>query len=191
MIWASKFTWMRGINTESFRVARLDRALGNVEWKNRYPYATVKHLPMVNSDYSPLLITTEPNLRNKGPKEFRFNMAWSTQKDFLICVRKAWHPDRDLEGNKKEIAIALTKWNKSTFGNVFHRRKRLLARIEGVQRCLAQKSLLQSHQTRQKIEERIRRHSVPRRTYLVPTLKRGLDHFRGSEYTVLPYSDLD
>ncbi|XP_019186538.1 PREDICTED: uncharacterized protein LOC109181240 [Ipomoea nil] len=54
----SPFTWMRGINTTTFKGARLDRALANGDWRIRFPEARVEHLPMIASDHCPLLIDT-------------------------------------------------------------------------------------------------------------------------------------
>ncbi|XP_031095268.1 uncharacterized protein LOC115999567 [Ipomoea triloba] len=136
----AKFTWMRGINSSTFKGARLDRALCNTQWRINYPEAIVNHLPMANSDHSPLVITTTPRSKAGGPARFRFNMAWSMHKDFLNCIRNAWIPDRELEVNKTSVAKALTAWNTNTFGNVFQRKKQLLARIRGIQKSLSQRA---------------------------------------------------
>lgn len=61
----AKFTWSRGLNTQSYRAARLDRALGNTEWLLRFPDAMIEHLPMVESDHTPLLLNTNPG-DNRG-----------------------------------------------------------------------------------------------------------------------------
>ncbi|XP_019160870.1 PREDICTED: uncharacterized protein LOC109157416 [Ipomoea nil] len=49
----SIYTWMRGIDTPSFKGARLDCALCNIEWNLRFSAASVTHLPMIGSDHSP------------------------------------------------------------------------------------------------------------------------------------------
>lgn len=146
------FTWMRGVNSSTFNGARLDRALCSADWKLRFPDAEVEHLPIANSDHAPLLITTNPRLGVRITKKFRFNMVWTTHKDFLNCIRKAWSTGNDLETNKRLTTEALTVWNVSTFGNVFQRKKRLLARIKGIQNCLSQ----QPTQNLIKLEKRLR-----------------------------------
>ncbi|XP_031110827.1 uncharacterized protein LOC116014988 [Ipomoea triloba] len=132
----SKFTWMRGINSASFRGARLDRALCNADWKFRFPEAVVEHLPMIDSDHSPLLISCTPKAATTRKKPFRFNMAWATHEDFINCVRRTWMPEKQLEENKTTMAEALSIWNRSTFGNIFQRKNWLLSRIKGIQRSL-------------------------------------------------------
>ncbi|XP_031124242.1 uncharacterized protein LOC116026955 [Ipomoea triloba] len=95
----TKFTWMRGINSDSFRAARLDRALSSVEWRLNFPNAIVNHLPMINSDHSPLLISCIPRHEFNGERKFKFNMAWTTHVDFQRCVKEAWVTDMELKAN--------------------------------------------------------------------------------------------
>ncbi|XP_031112000.1 uncharacterized protein LOC116015972 [Ipomoea triloba] len=115
----AEFTWMRGNNTDSFRGARLDRALCNVEWRTRFPEAKVEHLPLINSDHAPLLIRSDPHLNTVGRKAFRFNMAWAVHADFINCVKKSWDSGKGIEENKQNTAVALQAWNKNTVGNIF------------------------------------------------------------------------
>lgn len=134
----STFTWMRGVNATSFKGARLDRALGNAEWKLLYPNATVEHLPIMGSDHAPLLINTQPRQIQRSEKSFRFN-AWPTHPNFYTFVDSVWDKSKDLESNKRIMAKALADWNTNTFGNIFRRKNRLLARLGGIQRSLSHK----------------------------------------------------
>ncbi|XP_031115742.1 uncharacterized protein LOC116019608 [Ipomoea triloba] len=134
----SKFTWMRGVNTSRFKAARLDRAFGNEDWKLRFPNTRIQHLPIINSDHAPLLITNNPAANMERERKFRFNFMWTTHRDFMKCVQQTWKTEKNLEDNKQVMAESLLSWNKEVFGNVFHRKKRLIARINGVQKSLAQ-----------------------------------------------------
>lgn len=51
-----RFTWMRGCGSPTFKAARLDRALCNIDWRIRFLDAEVLHLPIVNSDHALLLV---------------------------------------------------------------------------------------------------------------------------------------
>ncbi|XP_031101934.1 uncharacterized protein LOC116005836 [Ipomoea triloba] len=126
----SKFTWMQGTNTSQFKAARLDRALSNVEWSFRFPNARVEHLPIINSDHPPLLISNSPRTRFDGGKKFRFNYIWTTHKDFNKCVQQAWNSEKELDENIAATPASLSSWNIHVFGNVFYRKKRILARIK-------------------------------------------------------------
>ena len=52
----SKYTWRRGTHGHTFKGARLDCALCNVEWRNLFSTTIVTHISSIKSDYSPLLI---------------------------------------------------------------------------------------------------------------------------------------
>lgn len=125
-----RYTWCRGTKQGTFRVARLDRAVCNVDWKIMFPETKVTHLPMVNSDHSPLLITTNPNIVSEGNKNFKFSAAWLTHPDFLKVVEENWRKEQDVEVNRRNLAQKLGEWNKNCFGNIFHRKRRVIARIQ-------------------------------------------------------------
>ncbi|XP_019178099.1 PREDICTED: uncharacterized protein LOC109173323 [Ipomoea nil] len=55
-----KYTLARGVNSTSFKGARLDRAICSVEWRLWFPDAEVIHLPRVSSDHTPLLVRLSP-----------------------------------------------------------------------------------------------------------------------------------
>ncbi|XP_019179248.1 PREDICTED: uncharacterized protein LOC109174466 [Ipomoea nil] len=133
----TKFTWMRGVNSTSFKGARLDRALSNIEWRSMFPNVSVLHLPMIQSDHSPLLVNTSETPQIPINRSFRFNMAWASHANFQPLVKSCWSTNRSLNSNKNEMAVALSSWNINTFGNIFHRKNRLLARLGGIQRSLS------------------------------------------------------
>lgn len=80
-------TWARGNSPETRRSARLDRAFYNGDWSLRFENARVRHLPAVQSDHCPILIS--PN--GFAPLEainrpFRFQVAWLTHECFQDFV---------------------------------------------------------------------------------------------------------
>uniref|UniRef100_A0A2N9IFF8 DUF4283 domain-containing protein n=1 Tax=Fagus sylvatica TaxID=28930 RepID=A0A2N9IFF8_FAGSY len=68
--WCNK-RWGRGSIKE-----RLDRGIANVEWRTKFPRATVLHLGAVNSDHCPLLIDTNP-VDIRCPRPFHFEAMWA------------------------------------------------------------------------------------------------------------------
>ncbi|XP_019160620.1 PREDICTED: uncharacterized protein LOC109157159 [Ipomoea nil] len=69
----AKLTWCRGLESSSFKGARLDRALCNIGWKSRFPDTEIIHLPMISSDHTPLLLRTTARTNGNNVKKFRFN----------------------------------------------------------------------------------------------------------------------
>ena len=62
-----KFTWTRGKSPQTFKGARLDRALCNKEWSTCFPHAKVENLPKLNSDHSLVLLNLADTLLGRKP----------------------------------------------------------------------------------------------------------------------------
>lgn len=131
------FTWIRGAHADSFRGGRLDIALANIEWCNEFRGASLTHLQRVSSDHAPMLMKFEHNGPKEGLESFKFQAMWFSYPDFQEVVRDAWKEERDVRTNAHGVAEALKEWNKKVFCNINARKRRVLARLEGVQRKLA------------------------------------------------------
>jgi len=122
---------------ETRKEARLDRALCDAEWRVRFQEGVVRHLIRAGSDHSPLLIATEgftQSLPSKKP--FRFHSAWLYHHQFENLVKDNWDSNNLLAQNLSALASKLVVWNREVFGDLFHKKRRLWARIEGIQRKL-------------------------------------------------------
>lgn len=127
---------MRGKGSESFKGARLDRALRSSEWLDIFPNTAVDHMPMINFDQSPIKVTTM--LDGAGPKSiFHFQAAWTTHVNFDKVVSEVWNEDTSIMTNVNHLATAFTEWNRSTFGNIHARKRKLVARLKGIQKAMA------------------------------------------------------
>lgn len=132
----SKFTWTRGLSTDTYKSARLDRGLCNLEWKDMFPEAKVIHLPIIQSDHAPLLIKLNDKKNSLCRGSFRFQAAWLTHEEFPKVIRKEWDGKENMEENIVKMANVLSDWNKSTFGNIHKNKRKLMARIERIQRSM-------------------------------------------------------
>ncbi|XP_019178992.1 PREDICTED: uncharacterized protein LOC109174182 [Ipomoea nil] len=134
-----KLTWVKEGSAEVIKGARLDRALCNLEWRIRFPDASVEHLQRVASDHTPLLIRLFGGRRDtiSNPFHFRFQAAWLAHQDLPTLVQRSWDTGRGLTDNIQKISHDLSDWNKTIFGNIFKRKKVLLSRLGGIQRILA------------------------------------------------------
>ena len=129
-----KFTWMRGLSPSTRKKARLDRALCNTEWRVKFQEGVVRHLLQACSDHSPLLISTggfSPSALSSKP--FRFQASWTTHDQFEAVVQENWHSSSPLVPKLQNLTVVLTTWNKEVFGNLFRRKRKLWARLEGIQ----------------------------------------------------------
>ncbi|WCJ39803.1 DNAse I-like superfamily protein [Euphorbia peplus] len=131
------FTWMRGNSEDSYSAARLDRALCNLDWRSSFPNASVTHLPRLNSDHSPILVRLNEHNLVRTNKKFRSELAWFSHPDFLNQIQSIWNRNVDFMTNTMALTNHLSDWNSSVFGNIFRKKRRLLARIKGIQNSLA------------------------------------------------------
>lgn len=130
---ATKFTW-RGPkwNGRDWVFNRLDRFLCNVEWRLRFQEGFGRVLPRVQSDHHPIMILTEgePNISMNRP--FRFEAIWTTHPDFHRFLKDKWGRDNNLVLQLHNLTPLLKEWNNDTFGNIFKRKRELLARLNGI-----------------------------------------------------------
>ncbi|CAL1355748.1 unnamed protein product [Linum trigynum] len=133
-----RFTWTRGDNINSVKASRIDRSLCNALWNATYPNTTVKHLPRLQSDHHPILTSTGiQGVQSNLIRPFRFEAAWLTNQDFDNQVEGAWNLQAPLPAALAELATSLNHWNSSVFGNILRKKRRLLARIQGIQERVA------------------------------------------------------
>lgn len=130
-----KFTWKRGREGETFKGARLDRALCFLDWLDKFPDTSVTHLTMLKSDHCPILVEIDrPQIHSQ--RMFKFQGVWRRHPNFLDLVRDTWNTNDIVWANKDITASKLMDWNQSTFGNIHHIKKRLLKRLEEIQNNL-------------------------------------------------------
>ncbi|CAL5416172.1 unnamed protein product [Camellia sinensis] len=78
----SKFTWTNGRKRVANIKKRIDRALCTDSWRHLFPEAWVQHLPMINSDHCPLLISLFGTIPQHSKRPFRIEAAWLTHPTF-------------------------------------------------------------------------------------------------------------
>jgi hypothetical protein len=133
-----KFTWSNCHDINSLIMERLDRALANPNWRILFPEASVSHLTRTHSDHCPILLTLCPTIPHSLPRPFRFENIWFSHSEFPKIVEQAWAvPATNLSGTFDTFAALVSNWNKLVFGNIFHRKNRILARLNGAQCALA------------------------------------------------------
>ena len=132
-------TWARGNSVHTRRSARLDRALCNAEWGLQFENAKVKHLPALQSDHCPLLISSNGFAPLEAlNKPFRFQAAWMTHSNFTDFIQGKWNAHLPLIPMLHSLSQDLQSWNQEVFHNIFREKRTLMARIKGIQTALSQ-----------------------------------------------------
>ncbi|KAG2674104.1 hypothetical protein I3760_13G120200, partial [Carya illinoinensis] len=104
--------------------ARLDRALINTHFTNRFHSAFFEYLQWKTSDHCPMLIHSQKPVVSYGHHPFRFQNMWVSHENFLRCVEEVWKEPTTsvslvrLAKKLKKIKLALRAWIKQVFGHV-------------------------------------------------------------------------
>ncbi|WCJ44200.1 RNA-directed DNA polymerase (reverse transcriptase)-related family protein [Euphorbia peplus] len=126
------FTWKRGLLLQ-----RLDRAIGNCAWLQKFPNTVISHLQRIKSDHRPILFSVTSSIpKPRNGNMFRFVRAWMLHPEYIDFVNNSWDPAISLEANIRVVADQLQTWNKNIFGNIITRKKKLLNRLSGIQHAL-------------------------------------------------------
>lgn len=82
------FTWSN--NQAHPSLQKMDRILMNSEWEDIFPLVTARKLVRDISDNNPLLLFTNSACpHTPKPREFRFEMSWMANEEFLPLVKKS------------------------------------------------------------------------------------------------------
>ena len=100
-----------------------------------YPEATA-HLPRTFYDRCPVLVDLFRPPPNSSNRPFHFQTMWMLHPKFPKVVQGAWTESTSLLEATLNFTIKAKKWNVDMFGNVFIKKKRVLARINGAQKTL-------------------------------------------------------
>ncbi|GLT51810.1 hypothetical protein SLA2020_251920 [Shorea laevis] len=133
-----KFTWFRKQGGRVLLRERLDRALFNFRALEDLPDAKVINLPRLYSDHHPILLCLDapPSIRTQN-KPTRFEAAWLTYESFKSVFTQAWMAaSSSITTAINSVQKACLQWNRNVFGNLFHRKRHLRGRLEGIQNSI-------------------------------------------------------
>ncbi|XP_050243820.1 uncharacterized protein LOC126692300 [Quercus robur] len=74
---------------------RLDKGLGNADWKLLFPATEIHHLPRVKFDHCPIMLITD-SLAPKSSKPFRFEQMRLTDPTFSSFMKDSWKTSETL-----------------------------------------------------------------------------------------------
>lgn len=132
----SRFTWTNTQSTGNLIKERLDRAWANSSWNLLFPNANVLHLPRTHSDHCLILLSTDPIIATPILRPFRFESFWFSDPSVYSVIEKSWNPPSTSFAQKTvSLSNNIAIWNKEHFGNIFHRKKKIFARLAGIQKA--------------------------------------------------------
>lgn len=129
-----QFTWSRGGLKE-----RLDRVVCNQEWLTQFKDSSMVNLPLPSSDHCGLWLKLSTNFSGRQRLSyFKFLGPWLEYPGFKVQLEKSWSPSSSWSDNISRLSKNLKDWNHDVFGNIFKRKRRIIGRLEGIQRVLLQ-----------------------------------------------------
>lgn len=135
----SRYTWINCRQLGGLIRERLDRCLANVAWTLAFPEVSVKHLVRTHSDHCPVLLNSDPSPSLSVDRPFRFEPMWFFDPSFIPLVEHCWDNSNTFSSLASNFVDKVRVWNKDHFGNIFHKKKILKARILGTQKALNSK----------------------------------------------------
>ncbi|KAG8374862.1 hypothetical protein BUALT_Bualt10G0039700 [Buddleja alternifolia] len=133
-----QFTWGNKRDGLANIQQRLDRGLVNAAWTITFHHSLIRHLLLIASDHSLLLLLTEPSFTT-GPKPFRFEETWLHEDSVGEIIRNAWNtkflgsPHFKIHSKIKKTRGELKRWNTNHFGHLQTRIDLTKIFIENVQ----------------------------------------------------------
>ena len=129
------FTWFKSLGTVRAVEEKLDRALANNSWFDKFQNAKLECLTTTSSDHYPLLLDCKPQpSMSSGQCRFRFENAWLVEPEFAPFVAQRWqnYGARPLLHKLNQCALDLTKWSKNVNQNTRQEIRRTQRKLEVV-----------------------------------------------------------
>lgn len=130
------FTWLCKRRNGSVIHERLDRAVCNPNWRNLFPDVTVYRLARTRSDHCPLLLNLLSNSSTPEKRPFKFEKLYFSDPSFPTIVENSWRESGNISQIITNFIDKVKTWSKTYFKNVFKEKRRLLARLLGIQKSL-------------------------------------------------------
>ncbi|XP_058746367.1 uncharacterized protein LOC131619271 [Vicia villosa] len=169
-----QFTWRGGMYHGGQRIyERLDRVIGNEDWKFMFPDSYIKVLTRVSfSDHHPIMLALSNTFQVDRGRQFRFESAWLVDHNYDSRVKGFWRNGDDIISNLKRIQCDVQEWKLWNVNHVQNTKKRLMARLNGIQERMQKRHDVQGDDTvRKKATCRTEYHIKTGRAYVVSEIE--------------------
>ena len=115
---------------------RLDRAVGNADWHEKFPHTGVKYMRLWGSDHRPILadILTKPTRRIR---KFKFDKRWLDNEELRQVILEGWKspdlpPNATIMEHISSCRKALSEWRRQHNVNFAKLVEELKEKVEGL-----------------------------------------------------------
>lgn len=119
----NSYTWANNRKGHAYVVAKLDRALANVNWMDSFDDSILSHFPRLSSDHNPIVLSHRKHL-SPGNIPFKFEEMWLSHESFSTVVENSWaiscsgSPQCIIATQLKNLKCNLKAWNRDVFGQL-------------------------------------------------------------------------
>ena len=92
---------------------------------------------MVFSNHYPILLELAKPPAEMRTKPFRFQSMWLLHLEFPGVVKESWDREPSFNNAISVFTRKAKHWNVNVFGNLFARKRKVLVRLNGAQKTLA------------------------------------------------------
>ena len=131
------YTWLNNRPLTQLVQERINCVFINAEWNALFPEACVKHLEKGHSNHYLVRLHWDRAQGIRQDQPFRFQPMWLSHPSFPDIVRDAWANPSSLLHIVSKFTNKAKVWNRNVFGNLFHRKKCILAKLRDVQIALS------------------------------------------------------
>ncbi|CAK8563852.1 unnamed protein product [Lathyrus sativus] len=133
-----KFTLRGPIYHRGQRIyENLDIALSNITWIEIFIDACVKVLVRVEFlDHHPILIMSNMRMTNITSRPFKFESTWLIDVSYRVMLKRFWRKEVSMGENMEKSKEDIKSWKGNSFDQVLRKKKKYLARLNGVQGCI-------------------------------------------------------
>ena len=103
-----------------------------------YLKVAIHHLACTHSDHCPVLLKMDDHYLSSFCRPFRFQPMWMSHPLFPKAVADSWTEDGPLKLTVEKFTADVKIWNREVFGDIFQRKKRIEARLRGIQTRIAE-----------------------------------------------------
>ncbi|XP_056855051.1 uncharacterized protein LOC130504459 [Raphanus sativus] len=115
---------------------RLDRAVGNADWHEKFPHSKTKYMRLWGSDHRPILadILKKPARRSR---KFKFDKRWLDNEELRQVILEGWKspdlpPNASLMEHISSCRKALSEWRRQNNINSAKLMEELKEKVEGL-----------------------------------------------------------
>ena len=122
----SDFTWSNNRKGLAKVWERLDKALVNTHWLDKYPFSNIQVWPRATSDHVPISLQLNNDIAQKSRMRWKYEFFWEKFEQTSNIIQEVWRhpisgsPAFRVKSKLQQSLSSLHAWNKQNIGSIPH-----------------------------------------------------------------------